>query len=169
MNEKYAARGPFYRSKKTVNLCEHLGPFACVHTHICILQGISFLKADFSLSEKITDEMVNFRAFTAQADLDGCVDLFSADFGLPEDDVRNFLLSIDRSKETITHLVLQAGPKIVGHGAVMRNTREPTKGMLNAIHASTPAYLGTLLTHLSSNCKKEGITTLYMNFTHLDN
>ncbi|MHA2272961.1 MAG: hypothetical protein ACXACI_13930 [Candidatus Hodarchaeales archaeon] len=121
------------------------------------------------MSEKITDEMVIFRAFTAQADLDSCVELFVADFNLPEDDVRNFLLSIDRSEETITHLVLQEGTKIVGHGAVIRNPSEPTNGMLNAIHATAPTYLGVLLAQLSSSCKKEGITTVYMNFTHLDN
>ncbi|MFW9917238.1 MAG: hypothetical protein ACFFGZ_16660 [Candidatus Thorarchaeota archaeon] len=121
------------------------------------------------MPEKTTDEMVSSRTFNVHKDLNGCMELFVADFDLPEGDVRNFLLSIDRSNEKITHLVLQAGTKIVGHGAVIRNTHEPTKGMLNAIHATTPAYLGTLLTQLSNNCKKEGITTLYMNFTHLDN
>ncbi|MFQ5980683.1 MAG: hypothetical protein ACE5OZ_21305 [Candidatus Heimdallarchaeota archaeon] len=121
------------------------------------------------MSEEINLNQPIVRVFNLDNDLDNCVQLFLSDFNLPEEDVRNFLLSINSNESTIAHLVLQDGKRIVAHGAVEQSTREPTKGGLNAIHATETTYLSTLLTSLSSNCKKNGIKTLYMNFTHLDN
>ncbi|MFX0202712.1 MAG: hypothetical protein ACFFCW_41945 [Candidatus Hodarchaeota archaeon] len=121
------------------------------------------------MSEEINSDSQNIRAFNSQTDLDGCVNLSLADLDLPEEDVRNFLLSISSNEATIAHLVLQEGKKIVAHGAVERSTRNPSKGGLNAIHATRTAYLRTLLANLSLRCKNKGIKTLYINFTHLDN
>ncbi|MFX0050793.1 MAG: hypothetical protein ACFE8U_05805 [Candidatus Hermodarchaeota archaeon] len=111
----------------------------------------------------------NIRAFRLKTDLDECTQLMSKDFNLPVEDVRKFLVSINANKNTIAHYILKVSNKIVAHGAVVKTQLDPTKGMLNAIHATEISYLKTLVNELSIHCKKEGIEKLYLKFTHLDN
>lgn len=120
-------------------------------------------------SSIIRDVIGNIRVFHPKTDLDECVSLLVKDFDLPTEDVRNFLLSINTNKNTIAHYILKDSNKIVAHGAVVKTQMDPTKGMLNAIHATGDSYLKTLVDGLSIHCKKSGIKTLYINFTHLDN
>ncbi|MFX1506617.1 MAG: hypothetical protein ACFFDC_10990 [Promethearchaeota archaeon] len=119
-------------------------------------------------SRIIQDIEGNLRAFHPKTDLDECVSLIVKDYDLPADEVRNFLLSITTNKNTVAHYILKDSNKIVGHGAVVKTQRDPTKGMLNAIHATGDSYLKTLVDGLSIHCKNRGIKTLYLNFTHLD-
>ena len=114
-----------------------------------------------NLSDKI-------ETFNLKTDLDECVSLIVKDFDLPSEEVRNFLLSINASKNTIAHYILKDSNKIVAHGAVVKAQRDPTKGMLNAIHATKDSYLKTLVDSLSIHCKRSGIKRLYISFTHLD-
>lgn len=115
----------------------------------------------------LKEELPNVREFNPKRDLAGSVDLFK-EFNLPEEAVRNFHLAIHNSKKTIAHLVISEEEKIVAHGAVTTNSIEPTIGMLNAVHATDSTNLELLLGHLAIKCKKQGIKTVYMHFTHLD-
>ncbi|MFX0185729.1 MAG: hypothetical protein ACFE95_21810 [Candidatus Hodarchaeota archaeon] len=120
-------------------------------------------------SRLIHDVKGDIRAFHLKTDLDECTQLMAKDFNLPIEDVRNFLMSINANKSTIAHYILKDSNKIVAHGAVIKTQMDPTKGMLNAIHATESSYLKTLVDGLSTHCKKVGIKTLYINFTHLEN
>lgn len=114
-----------------------------------------------------SEEIPKVRVFNPESDLSGSVELFK-EFNLPEDAVRNFHLALHNSKSTIAHLVISEEEKIAAHGAVRSNSIDPTKGMLNAIHATDPTNLELLLGQLGIKCQKHGIKTLYMHFTHLD-
>lgn len=120
-------------------------------------------------SRKMLDVIKNIKAFHLKTDLDECVSLLSRDSNLPTEDVRSFLLSINANKNTIAHYILKDSNKIVAHGAVVKSQSDPTKGMLNAIHATGNSYLKTLVDALSICCKNSGIKTLYIIFSHLDN
>lgn len=121
------------------------------------------------IESRITDDVVgNIRAFHPTTDLDECVRLIAKDFNLPVDDVKDFLLSINTNKNIIAHYILKDSNKIVAHGAVVKTQMDPTKGMLNAIHATEYSYLKTLVDKLTIYCKKSGIKKLYISFTHLD-
>jgi hypothetical protein len=120
-------------------------------------------------SRLIHDVKGKIRAFRFKTDLDECAQLMAKDFNLPVEDVRKFLISINANKNTIAHYILKDSNKIVAHGAVVKTQLDPTKGLLNAIHATESSYLKTLVDGLSIHCKKEGIEKLYLNFTHLDN
>ncbi|MHA1967235.1 MAG: hypothetical protein ACW964_05490 [Candidatus Hodarchaeales archaeon] len=124
-------------------------------------------RLDVILNE-VNDDLSIARSFNPETDLDHCVKMWVDDFNLPEEKVRNFLLSINSNKETISHLVLKKEEKIVAQGAVELNSIDPTKGLLCAIHAAETSYLNTILKQLSVKSKKNGIKNLYIFFTHLD-
>ncbi len=120
-------------------------------------------------SKIIHDVRGNIRSFHPKTDLDECVSLMVKDFGFPAEDVRNFLLSINTNKNTIAHCILKDSNRIVAHGAAVKIQMDPSKGMLNAIHATEYSYLKLLVDGLSIHCKKSGVKSLYISFTHLDN
>ena len=114
------------------------------------------------------DLSANIKPFNPNTDLDECVKFMVKDFDLPPEEVRKFLLSINTNENTIAQYILKDSNKIVAHGAVVKIPRDSTKGMLNAIHATESSYLTTLVDSLSVQCKKNGIKSLYLHFTHLD-
>ncbi len=122
---------------------------------------------DVNINE-INDDLSGVRSFNPEIDLNKCTKSWVDDFNLPEEEVKNFLLSINTIKETLSHLVLQKDNKIVSQGAVEQNSIDSTKGLLTAIHATKTSYLKTVLRQLSVRSKKNGIKHLYIFFTHLD-
>jgi len=118
--------------------------------------------------KNISEKIVNVRDFNLKSDLVECVKIWTKDFNLPKEEVNNFLLAINENKEIIAHIVLQERGKIVAQGAVEKNKLDPKKGMLSAIHASENSFLKSLLDALGIRSKKNGISNLYMFFTHLD-
>lgn len=105
--------------------------------------------------------------FTPETDLDECVSIFVTEYGLPEEDVRNFTNSLFHSEQTLAYYVLREEGDIVATGAIRRNPNVPTIGMLNAVYDKGIADLRRLLTKIISISKEQGIERILMFFTHL--
>ncbi len=126
-----------------------------------VLYGIDVRSVDFR------DEVKDKSSFDPDKDLDDCANIFVTEYGLPEEDVKNYLRAISISDQNLAYYVLRDQENIVATGAVMKNPVVPTIGMLSVMYDKEISYLKQLLSALTSDAKNQGIKKLLMFFTHL--
>jgi hypothetical protein len=128
---------------------------------IGVLYGIDVSSVSFK------GETEEINPFNPETDLDDCVRIFVQEYGLPEEDVRNFTISLIDSEQTLAYYVLREDGNIVATGALVRNPNAPTLGSLNAVYSKGTNDLKRLLIKITNTSKEHGIEKLLMFFTHL--
>jgi hypothetical protein len=68
----------------------------------------------------------------------------------------------------LEHVIFREDGKIVGTTAINRNPDNPPIGYLNAIHGIEINHLEKLISYLKPKCIKNGIQTLQITFTHMN-
>jgi len=128
---------------------------------IGVLYGLDVSSVSF------TGETDGINPFNPETDLDDCVRIFVQEYGLPEEGVRDFTISLINSEQTIAYYVLREDGNIVATGALGRNPNAPTLGLLSAVYNRGENDLKRLLTKITSTSKGQRIEKLLMFFTHL--
>jgi hypothetical protein len=105
--------------------------------------------------------------FNPETDLDDCVRIFVQEYGLPEENVKNFYNSLINSEQTIAYYVLREDGDIVATGALGINPNVPTLGLLSAVYSKGINDLKRLLTKITGTSREQGIERILMFFTHL--
>jgi len=128
---------------------------------IGVLYGIDVGSVNFN------GETEEVHPFNPETDLDDCVRIFVQEYGLPEENVKNFTDSLINSEQTIAYYVLREDGGIVATGALGRNPNVPTLGFLSAVYSKGTNDLKRLLTKITGTSKEQGIERILMFFTHL--